>query len=151
MKVYEILPGQLYQRGRFSHFSNSVKEEALRARNIGLVVGLAGPSDTFLEGLAEVRYLYIPIPDGRFSPWRARVIENTADIVANFVFVDRIQRAVLVYCNAGRNRSSLLNALVIMRLLRVDGAEAAAHVIARRPNALSNVEWKDYLVRRRIL
>jgi hypothetical protein len=51
---------------------------------------------------------------------------------------------VVINCLAGRNRSCLIAALVVMEEHRVNGATAAAIVRERRPNALVNpihLEW----------
>lgn len=51
---------------------------------------------------------------------------------------------VVINCLAGRNRSCLIAALVLMERYQIDGASAAYIVRARRPNALVNpvhLEW----------
>ena len=54
-------------------------------------------------------------------------------------------RPGLVYCNAGRNRSAFMAALVLVHLEGIAGAEAARRVQDRRPNSLANPAFLAYL------
>lgn len=142
MKLYEILPDRLYQRGKPHRHSDQVKVGMLEDKRIGLVVGLVSPPDPFFDAWGGL-YLYRPMPDGKFRPELALQLEHIADAVTWTLRQSDI--AALVYCEAGRNRSSLLSALIVKRLLGFSGAAALEYVLEKRPNAFSNLEWREYL------
>jgi hypothetical protein len=54
---------------------------------------------------------------------------------------------VLVSCYMGRNRSGLISALAVRELLGVSGAQAARIVMGRRPIALRNPAFLNFLAR----
>lgn len=52
---------------------------------------------------------------------------------------------VLTMCNAGRNRSGLLSALIVRELTGLPGAAAMAVVREHRPNAIANPHFERFL------
>ena len=91
-----------------------------------------------LDGLV---YLKAPLADGAAVPDPPLVLRLAA-LVAGLR--DEGYR-VLVHCGFGRNRSGLLAALVVREALGVSGAEALAHVQARRRRAVNNEAFADWL------
>ncbi|MEI6761076.1 MAG: dual specificity protein phosphatase family protein [Betaproteobacteria bacterium] len=90
----------------------------------------------------EMRFAF---PDGPLEPWTIREIEAVADWVhAQWKTGDR----VLIRCQAGMNRSSLVTALVLMKDgLRAD--EAIALIRTQRSEyCLSNQHFIEYLKNR---
>lgn len=140
MKFYEIIPGRLYQRGRFFEKPLSEKLAVLRSHKIGTVVCLAERCyDEELQMKLGPGYIYWPIADGKKKPALGALIENLA-------LSYRSGDSILVSCNGGRNRSSLVSALLLRRLLGIRGADAAAWVKARRPGAFgSNPYFEQFL------
>lgn len=55
-------------------------------------------------------------------------------------------RNVLVTCMAGQNRSGLITALVLRELTGWSGSRLVNHISRRRPFALNNSTFVDYLI-----
>jgi protein-tyrosine phosphatase len=85
------------------------------------------------------------MPDGIFRSYIANQLEEIATRVTNRLVYNG--GSVLIYCEAGRNRSSLLSALIVRRLRHISGTAALAHVLGIRPNAFSNIWWREWLER----
>jgi hypothetical protein len=143
--IYEILPGQLYQRGKLAGLSVAVKRAGLAYYGITHAISLAPPRpDLDLIDWSErdsgPSYTHKPIPDGLFK---------TAD---DLLFLGRwyahwieLGGATLTMCNAGRNRSGLLSALIVRELTGLPGAAAMAVVRHHRPNAIANPNFERFL------
>jgi protein-tyrosine phosphatase len=85
-------------------------------------------------------YLHSPLPDGK--------ITNVMDWSALAKGVqDHLNRGgtALIQCHAGRNRSGFLAALVVARTMGMTGEEAMEFVRIRRPRAIANPHFEDYL------
>lgn len=69
-------------------------------------------------------------------------LNELAKIVAK-----RVHRgdAVLVFCSAGINRSSLVSALALVYIKGISGQQAIEEVRRGRPGALNNPNFVDYL------
>jgi len=132
MKVYEIIHGSLYQRGR---------PRPAQWKELGeyeLVVGLAGPPLDWIQR-GRTRYLHYPIADG------TRVPDLSVPLALVTATWGLEGARVLLYCNAGRNRSSLLSALVLIER-GVHPAAAIEHIRRVRPNALANPAFVQYIL-----
>lgn len=152
--IYQIIPG-VYQRGRIHHYNEQIKLTGLQALNIRDVVALApttaDPGLQMLDDLGVIRYHHLPIPDGQLRRIQMcggyeftqevllRLAKNLADRVA-------AGTSVLTMCNAGRNRSGLLNALIVRERLGITGIRALEVVRRERPNALANEHFCRFLV-----
>lgn len=142
--IYEILPGQLYQRGKLHRMSITVKEAGLVYYGITDSVQLAPPHPDY--GLATIDaaggavYQHLPIPDGLLHNGAALV-----DLAGNYAKIITSGRVVLTMCNAGRNRSGLLSALIVRELTGLPGAAAMAVVRRHRPNAIANPNFERFL------
>jgi protein-tyrosine phosphatase len=139
MKLHTILEGQLYQRGRTNHLSMPNKAVELQRKNITLVVNCSNRKDEEMEDIVE--YVHWPFADS-VVPDETLLIMHTMAIVRH---IKARAGAALVQCNAGRNRSGLLSALVVMSLREMTGKQAVAWVRDRRPNALANPDFVKYL------
>lgn len=135
----EILPGQLYQRGLFDHWTRAQKVRLLNEGRIGAMACLVKRYDQDMAELLGSQYIYRPISDGK-------VIDPIMPLLA-FDLAQGIRYgwAVLVQCRAGRNRSGLLAALVVREMTGCSGSEALEHVQRARPNALANEHFCAYL------
>ena len=139
MKLYKIRNG-LYQRGRFSKFSKAEKLKMLKRYDIGMVVNMLSIKDPDLMDVAGLKYVCRPIPD---SPnFSHHTVEDAA-----FMAIAQLRtgRGVLIHCNGGRNRSSLVTAIVLMDLYKMSAKEAIAKMREIRPNALATKAFTDYL------
>jgi protein-tyrosine phosphatase len=135
VRLHPIIPGRLYQSANFMRVENRV--EVLRAYGITTVVSLWHPD---LELRDAVRYLHLHIPDGKRLD--AAPVEDLALTVASDI---RNGGVALVHCHAGRNRSGLLNALVVREMTNCTGLEAMQLVRRRRPRAIANPVFEAYL------
>lgn len=133
MKLHEIIPGRVYQRGLPS---GDRRASALLGAGIGVIVNLTTVHDPDLA--SDPRFLYVanPIADGSDPPMRA--LERMAQALAPTA---RDGRAILVHCRAGRNRSALFSALLVRELQGMTGAEAVEIVRAGRAGSLANDEF----------
>jgi len=116
----------------------------LRAARIQTVVLCAAeeqPSDSQLSGFEVIR---CPFLDNGELPEIAILaqISSTADLVATRALAFR---STLVTCAQGRNRSGLVVALALLRILRCSGEQAVAYVRRMRPQALTNESFVSYL------
>lgn len=142
--VHEIVPGSLYQRGRTHNVDLSVKVEAFKAYGITHAVALApsAPDEDLvaLDSLGLVRYTHYPISDGLLRSG------SYTDLMAQRLSSEIDDGGcVLTMCNAGRNRSGLLSALIVHHLFGVPGSDAIEIVRSRRPNALANEHFVRFL------
>ncbi len=132
----ELLPGQLWQGGCPVDF------DWVRATGIGAVIDFADPDAVApaadIEGLV---YLKSPLVDGDDLPDPA-VTLRLAALVAGLI-ADGYR--VLVHCTFGRNRSGLMASLVVREVLNLTGAEAMAHVQARRRRTVNNEAFAAWL------
>jgi protein-tyrosine phosphatase len=138
MKVYTLREGQLYQRGRFDRYTVREKAEFLRAYGITTVVNMTARADGVIPALC--RYIQVPIPD---SP--AADFIKVERAVVKVVALMRRGAVVLVHCNGGRNRASLMSARLLMELEGLSGAAAVKELQRLRPNALANPAFVKYL------
>lgn len=94
--------------------------------------------------LPGIRVVHCPIDDDPrgLSSRGYAAAEQCADLVASEV---RSGRNVLVTCAAGLNRSGLVTALALRNMYRIPGVAAVAHVQSRRPGALSNSAFAEYV------
>ena len=126
MKLYEIIPSKLYQRGK-------IRENQYGDLEIfDLVIGLAGGP--------VPKAIYRPMADGEKIP--IAILSELVDMAEGVILQGGM---VLVYCNGGRNCSSLLNALIVRKLFGISGLKAIGHIRSIRPRVLSNSRFLDYL------
>lgn len=143
--VWEIIPGQLYQRGKmFPGYEARRKAEGLQYYGITHAVALAPPTPdpdlVVWEEAMIIGYTHFPIADGLLKEG-ARLRELAATLADEI----RDGGCVLTMCNAGRNRSGLLSALIVMELTDMSGEEAVEHVQIHRPRALANPVFVEFL------
>jgi hypothetical protein len=141
--VWEILAGQLYQRGKLHSLPPDRKLDGLLHYGITTMVTLAPTfPDPDLVRWEETlfHYTHFPIPDGRLRA--AEQLEGMAVMLATTI---RDGGTVLTMCNAGRNRSGLLSALIVRELVGLSGSAALAHVRVQRPEAIANPVFESFL------
>ncbi len=110
-------------------------------RGINVVIDLDGGVD---RGVPEVPnrflYIYLPINDEELPDLDR--LHAVAKLAAELV---RRGDRVLVHCGLGMNRSALMVALVL-RYLGMDAQAAVERCRQRRPGALFNQTFADYLL-----
>lgn len=138
--VWEIIPGALYQRGKLHSLALEPKLAGLERYGVTRVIALAPPTpDPDLRAWTG-RFTNFPIPDGllkKQEPLLALARELAEEIEAD--------GCVLTMCNAGRNRSGLLSALVVRELSGIPGSAAMDVVRLHRPRAIANVNFEAFL------
>lgn len=134
--VYEILPGQLFQRGKLHGLSQQVKKAGLAYYGITYSIALA-PTTVDLD--LENHY-HSSMPDGVL-----RDPEGMLGLARTAARGIEDGEVVLTMCNAGRNRSGLLSALIVRELTGLPGAAAMAVVRQHRPNAIANPHFERFL------
>jgi protein-tyrosine phosphatase len=137
MKIYEIIPGKLYQSKK-TH-DEPDKLASIKALGINVIVNLWHSSDEDLVDEVD-KYFNFPMKDGK------EVDLEYCETVASII-VKRIKKGyvVLVHCYGGRNRSGLINAFVIRQLRNLTGKEARKFIISKRPNSLVNKQFSKVL------
>ena len=137
MKLHTIIDGRLYQSGKWP--SDVVKCE--------LEIGLGGITDfvsvwrpyPWLKKRVQF-YYHCPLPDGRNIPF-----EQLLPLVDALTVRLKAGAHMVVACHAGRNRSGLVNALLVRQWYGLSGKEAMSWVRNRRLRALANPVFEEYL------
>jgi protein-tyrosine phosphatase len=109
-------------------------------RGIDVVIDLEGGLDIGVPTVPnQVVYVYFPIFDEDLpDPHKLHgVVSLAAQVVAG-------GHRVLSHCGMGYNRSALIAGLVLVKL-GMSGAEAVARLRQRRPGALFNPVFAEYL------
>ena len=114
----------------------------VRELAISVVVDLEGALD---EGIptrpGSILYVYFPFDDAALPA--QDVLDASADFVARLL---QSGHRVLVHCGMGLNRSPLL-AGIVMHRLGWSGAAVVERLRERRPGALFNETYCDYLMK----
>lgn len=86
-------------------------------------------------------YLFWPIVDGPNLP---DIDELKAVAVYGYTYWKQQDKRVLVHCAAGMNRSGLVNGMILI-FSGMSGKDAVNLIQQKRPGALSNVVFANYL------
>lgn len=131
---------QIDDAGRL-FLSGSIEDWApVHARGISVVVDLEGDVDHGVPTVAdEFLYVYLPIHDGDLP--NLERLHAVGRLGAELVGKGH---KLLSHCGMGLNRSALVAALVLMHH-GMTGPQAVERLQARRPGALFNTVFADYL------
>jgi hypothetical protein len=143
LRTYEIVPGLVYQRGKFDGHPLETKKRWLGDCGITHVVCVTNRPDPELQKAMGGGYAHLPIPDGRITRAGSALFLEAAGRFGDIL--ERGGSRALVHCYAGRNRSSLFSALLTMRLLGMSGRRAVSHLRSSRPGALRNPHFVWFL------
>lgn len=141
IKMHEIIPNKLYQRGQFVKFPLNIKLREMHRLGINIVVNLCSNVDKELKNSIQ-HYFHIPIPDSEIK--KEEELLKTAEKVA--ALIKEGNNKAIVHCNAGRNRSGMFNALLCMEILNLSGQEAISHIRKCRPNSLANENFVNFIL-----
>lgn len=112
----------------------------LAEHGISVVFDLEGDIDSCIPTTPnQVLYIYFPIFDEELPDLPK--LHGLARLGAHLV---ESGETVLSHCGMGFNRSALLAGLILVHL-GMSGEEAVAHLRRRRPGALFNPVFADYL------
>ena len=115
--------------------------QPILAKGIDTVIDLEGDVDHGVPSEAnKFLFIYLPIHDGSMPDMDR--LHGVAKLCA-----DLIKRGdrVLSHCGMGLNRSALMAGLILM-YLGMDGKTAVARLQERRPGALYNEVFANYLI-----
>lgn len=138
MTLREVYPG-LFVSGHTRGLAPARSQEILSAAGINQILCVAPRADTTLAELFDGSYVHSPLSDGKNIP--SSHLKNMAEIAAAFL---RGGGKLLVHCNAGRNRASLV-ATMVMREMGLTSDEAIRRIRATRDTALANPHFESYL------
>ena len=139
-KLYPIIPDKLYQSARTHNLSSYEKQILVKQYKIDLIVNLWHTADEEMAGIVRGGYIHRYLPDGKTPVFDE--LERIADIVTPLIQKGTV---VLSHCYGGRNRSGLLNAIIVMRLFHCDGEAAYRYIRYCRPNSLVNERFANWL------
>lgn len=125
IRLNEIIPSKLYQRGQFMTFPWSAKMEMLEQYNIDMVINLWARPDPELHTKPGLVYLHWPIGGGEPPA--------EAEKFLDFIYQYMSDHTVLVHCEAGVNRSVWLVAKLYERFHKVTG-KSALEMVNKRIN-----------------
>ncbi len=143
MKLHTIIPGFLYQRGDFPTVDEATFRNTFGPLRIVAVVGVGGKPNPLAQRAFDWAYLWEPFPDSHnFSS------DKVMDLAVRAYNIAQARRgAILVHCHAGRNRSGLISALLVVMMTQLTGREAIEVVRKGRKNALANPHFEQFLNR----
>ena len=145
MKVYEIVPEKLYQSAKTHDLTIVERIDLVKKYKLNIVVNLWHTIDEMMVPLVD-HYFFEYYPDGKGA--EIANMEKLADKVV--VLLDKpYEGRALVHCWGGRNRSGLLNAMILMKLYGYDGNTAYEYIRIMRPNSLVNETFASWLKERR--
>lgn len=118
--------------------------DELEACRIDVVIDLEGDVDAGVPTVCErCLYVYFPIED---DDERLPTLTKLRAIAVMGASLIRDGHVVLSHCGMGYNRSALVAGLILIEL-GMTGTEAVARLRARRPGALFNPNFAEYLER----
>lgn len=139
MEIFEILDGRLYQSGAPPE---AAEWNSIHARGIDVAVDLFGTLDPGVPTVPNsILYIFWPIEDIDVLP-ALGILHTIVDAVVRLILLGH---KVLVHCHMGKSRSGLVNALVAMKILGINGREAVELVRRQRPGALGNAVFVRHL------
>lgn len=121
VRLNEILPNKLYQRGQFVTFPWQAKMDMLNKYDIGLVVNLWVRPDPELHTKQGLIYIHWPISGAE----RPRMADSMIDLINDHMCSGT---KILIHCEAGVNRSIWLAAKLVARYNNISGSESLEHV-----------------------
>ncbi len=140
-KMHEIIPGFLYIRGRFDDLT--ANDKIIKLRNAGIKVVVAMCRTSYPEiGMSEIEYIHHEIPDGKL---KYITIFKLQDLAWQLYIRILSGKKILVFCDAARNRSPIVAALVYRLYMGTSGEVALEHVRRVKPNTLNNIHFANYL------
>lgn len=139
---------RLFVSGHTRGMLATAAQQRLLEHGITRVVCVAPTMDEELQKLIPEQYLHVPLPDGKYLD--AAVVRRLVRTIANWLYDH--DESVLVHCRAGRNRSCLIAALVLV-YFQQDPAGVLEELRLIRPNALANPlfeqivteDWREYI------
>lgn len=143
MKVRQITP-EIFVRGNLRDVDLVDLGATVALNKIDVIVSLVGEPISPISSWVHT-YIVYAIPDSKLKLDVELNLNELADQLVEFI---RGGKRILVNCNAGRNRSCLLVAMVLMRLKSWTGRQALEFVREKRPRAIANPHFEKFLLER---
>ena len=116
--------------------------DCIAPHGIDVVIDLDGGLDACIPTqMNHCLYVYFPFADDDETLPSLTKLQAIADMGASLI---RAGHRVLAHCNMGFNRSGLVAGL-ILRSLGMDGEAAVTRIRERRPGALYNDRFAEYV------
>lgn len=130
----------LYQKKLWLSSAPQDKDDwkEIKKRGVTVVFDLEGYISSPVPG--NILLIRWPIEDGDLPD--LNLLEELAQLAYELIKKDQI---VLIHCAAGVNRSSLLSGVILQKL---GISDVVGYLRSRRPGALSNLTFADYLSQR---
>ena len=138
MDLYQIDDeGRLFMSADLRDWSH------VQPHGIDVVIDVDGGLDTCIPTMSnQCLYVYFPFDDDDQQLPSSTKLRAIAQMAASLI---QDGHRVLAHCGMGYNRSGLI-AGMILKALGVPGIAAVARIRERRPGALFNDRFADYLV-----
>lgn len=130
MEIFQI-DENLYQSSRI--------DDPKKVKQFDICIDLLGEVDDAEECFKI--FLRWPIVDGPFLP-DVGILKTLAAFAYDLAYNKKIN--VLVHCNEGKNRASLVNG-EILHLKGMKGQAIVDYIRSKRPGALNNLYFEEYL------
>lgn len=137
----EVIPGKLYQRGRFLSWPRKKKDQMLEDHNIRVVINLWSKVDPEVSGDSNRIYLHLPMKGNR--PIDSVILDGLLVFLMPFV---ASEDAVLVHCEAGVNRSCYLVACLVAEYENISGKEALGIIEEKCGKVKMNKNLKEAIL-----
>jgi len=133
MEIFQI-DENLYQSSRVE-----TQEDVVKSKQFDACIDLEGGIDI---GAADFKiYINWPIKDGPVLP-DIDILKSMATLGYSLAYKNKLK--VLVHCNQGINRASLLIG-EILHIKGIKGREIVDYIRKKRPGALTNPYFEKYL------
>ena len=137
----EVLPGKLYQRGRFQSWPRNKKQKLLDEFGIIMVVNLWSKVDPEISNDVYRTYLHFPMKGNSVPP--PEVLESMLTMMKAHIHQNG---AVLIHCEAGVNRSCFLTACLVADVQKISGQAALNFVGLQCGRVKMNKVLRQYVV-----
>jgi len=142
LNLYPLIDGKLYQAGLLGDI------EAFILQKPSLVIDCT--HDMALFGNFSPLFVKIPFYDGTFpiGTKGKELLNNIHSVARMAALAIREGSKVLTHCNAGENRSSLVDGVILINLRAmglITFGSAVDFIRAKRPGALQNQSFAAYL------
>lgn len=102
-------------------------------------------ADDLMVQVAEPRPVYVPLSDTGHRNKDMKYVRRARAVAKSAADALRRGKSVAVFCRQGRNRSGLVNALILWDLFPISGQDAMDIIRGCRFNALDNEHFEAYL------
>ncbi len=140
MPITEVIAGSLWQSDADPNIFAKLRDRGLTP---AMVIDLQEFHAPEMPPDGSISYVHWPIDDGPMPD--VDMLSVIADAACSYI---EGGGRVVTMCAQGRNRSGLVSALIVSRVLGMSGVEAVHVVRTKVPEALNNPEFAVWLANR---